>query len=162
MLTINFDNMTYPVTVDGLHTVSTFRRLPSWCEQSSWSATSLVAVYFVLLSCLSRFSGFLMSLLQISSPCRPVLPFSHPSSCPPRWQIFSTYGQVQKIHIYERDGKTVALVQVKDVETDVFVRVKGGWKEMVQQHVPWPSIPGEGCCTTVECILRQICQAGTT
>ncbi|KAL4434387.1 hypothetical protein ABPG75_000828 [Micractinium tetrahymenae] len=48
VLTINFDNMTYPVTVDGLHT------------------------------------------------------------------IFSTYGQVQKIHIYEREGKTVALVQYPD------------------------------------------------
>ncbi|KAL4428583.1 hypothetical protein ABPG77_008895 [Micractinium sp. CCAP 211/92] len=51
VLTINFDNMTYPVTVDGLHT------------------------------------------------------------------IFSTYGQVQKIHIYERDGKTVALVQYPDGRT---------------------------------------------
>ena len=41
----------------------------------------------------------------------------------PRWlvcvclQIFSTYGFVQKIHIFEREGRTVALVQYADVAT---------------------------------------------
>lgn len=36
----------------------------------------------------------------------------------PRWkQIFSTYGYVQKIHIFERDGRTTALVQYPDVRT---------------------------------------------
>ena len=32
-------------------------------------------------------------------------------------QIFSTYGVVQKIHVFERDGRTVALVQYGDVRT---------------------------------------------
>ena len=32
-------------------------------------------------------------------------------------QIFSTYGFVQKVHIFEREGKTVALVQYPDVRT---------------------------------------------
>ncbi|EFN51690.1 hypothetical protein CHLNCDRAFT_139935 [Chlorella variabilis] len=51
VLSVSFDQMTYPVTVDGVHT------------------------------------------------------------------IFSTYGFVQKIHIFERDGRTVALVQYADVAT---------------------------------------------
>lgn len=33
----------------------------------------------------------------------------HPCAAP---QIFSTYGTVQKVHIFEREGKTIALVQV--------------------------------------------------
>ncbi|KAI7839724.1 hypothetical protein COHA_006528 [Chlorella ohadii] len=51
VLSVSFDSMTYPVTVDGIHT------------------------------------------------------------------IFSTYGTVQKVHIFEREGKTVALVQYPDVRT---------------------------------------------
>ena len=39
------------------------------------------------------------------------------SARPPALQIFSTYGFVQKIHIFEREGRTVALVQYTDVAT---------------------------------------------
>ena len=35
-----------------------------------------------------------------------------PRHCCAALQIFSTYGTVQKVHIFEREGKTVALVQV--------------------------------------------------
>ena len=73
-------------------------------------------------------------------------------------QIFSTYGFVQKIHIFEREGRTVALVQYADVATADTARgalqghaMYDGGHNVVSVVAGWPrcagsrrSGPGEG------------------
>jgi hypothetical protein len=120
VLSVSFDSMTYPVTVDGVHTVGTaLRRRPAAPGRSGSAGARARAPS----PCCGSIPCPPARTTSEPAPARAPPP-PHPPLSPaflllrgPAPQIFSTYGTVQKIHIFERDGRTVALVQYPDIPT---------------------------------------------
>ena len=105
VLTVSFDQMTYPVALEGLHTVGGWvhacvRARRAATMRGTGSARSATAA-----ACPSGAARPHVADTVVIEPRSPRRP------C--RAQIFSNYGFVQKIVIFDKDGKTGALVQVR-------------------------------------------------